>query len=81
MGGKKSMRLQKDLGLIVMPCEIVWVGKIENAFKKDLGLILVRESLPANNGRDQNRVHKARQVADILTAPRQQSDPVHVGWL
>jgi len=38
LGGKKSMRLQKDLGLIVMPCEIVWVGKIENAFKKTLAL-------------------------------------------
>ena len=41
----------------------------------------IKETLLANNGRDQNRVHKARQVADILTAPRQQSDPVHVGWL
>ena len=64
-----------------MPCEIVWVGKIECAFKKTLAYIVARESLPANNGRDQNRVHKARQVADILMAPRQQSDPVHVGWL
>jgi len=56
-------------------------GENRMCLQKDLGFIVVKESLLGNNGRDQNRVHKARQVADILMAPRQQSDPVHVGWL
>ena len=56
-------------------------GENRMCLQKDLGLIVVKESLLGNNGRDQNRVHKARQVAGILMVPRQQSDPVHVGWL
>jgi hypothetical protein len=42
-----------------MPNEIVWVGKKSMSLQKVLGLIVVRESLPMNNGRDQNLVQKA----------------------